>query len=192
MKTLILMTLFASNVYALDCNKNPIACKIVANKERRNEKIDKNKAIDISRAIASAVKKHGVPVEVYTAILMQESGYKLRAKNCKKQTIAKTQDELMNELYSIQAITLTKTIEKCTDFGMPQIYVDTMHRYGFDKDRLLTDLNYSIEAGAIVLKDFMKQFHGEEDWWTRYNCGNKGTTDRKTCQNYKNLVAQYL
>lgn len=81
-----------------------------------------------------------------------------------------------------------------SDFGISQIHYKTIARYNFDAHLLLTDLEYSVEAGAIVLKNFMKAFanKGDPDWWTRYNCGYRTTTKRSTCQKYKRDVTRWF
>lgn len=192
MKKLFLLALISTNVYAIDCDKNSIACKIVENKAKRNESIENTSAIKISAQIALVSKKYKIPAQLFTAILMQESGYRLKAKRCKVTGYMKSRREIASEIYDIKPTSLIGSKEKCTDFGISQIHYKTVKRYGFSEFRLTTDLAYSVEAGAIVLKDFMKSFRHESDWYTRYNCGNGGTTDRQTCQTYKYLIAQYL
>lgn len=103
---------------------------------------------------------------------MQESGYRLAAKGC-------------HEGRNVADFTYAKV---CSDFGMSQIYFKTAQGFGFDIDRLLTDLDYSVEAGAIVLADFQKRYsHKELDWWTRYNASSRAKRNI-----YKTLVERYL
>ena len=76
----------------------------------------------------------------------------------------------------------------CADFGMSQIYYKTANSFGFNINKLTTDLEYSVEAGAIVLADFRKRYANRElDWWTRYNASSR--TKRNI---YKQLVERYL
>ena len=71
---------------------------------------------------------------------------------------------------------------------MSQIYYKTARALKFDIDKLTTDLEYSVDAGAIVLADFRKRYsHKEVDWWTRYNASS--TSKRAV---YKGLVERYL
>lgn len=110
---------------------------------------------------------------------MQESGYNLSAKNC--------YSGIPHDLPVSYEVTV------CRDFGISQIYYKTAESYGIDRDRLLTDLEYSVDSGAKVLSWFHKTYsHKEHDWYTRYNCGTAPTTNRVTCQDYKRLVLRYM
>ncbi len=118
--------------------------------------------------IHKASVKHKIHPRLYTAILMQESGYKLDAKNCGP--------------------------EKCTDFGIAQIYYKTAKRYNFDIQKLLTDLEYSVNAGAKVLAWFRKTYASSEKyWWCRYNTGTAPFSKiRHICLKYRRLVSRFL
>lgn len=109
---------------------------------------------------------------------MQESSYVLDAKNCL--TGIRQPDNL--------------SIEKvCSDFGISQIYYKTVKSYEFEVDRLLNDLEYSVNAGAKVLAWFKKTYsHKEHNWWVRYNCGTKPSVERKTCQKYFERVSRWM
>lgn len=130
--------------------------------------------MELSNVIYKMTRKHKVPANIYTAILMQESGYKLAAMGCHKGI---KQGSLIQEEAKV-----------CSDFGMSQIYYKTAEGFGFDLTKLINDLEYSVEAGAIVLADFRKRYsHRELDWWTRYNASSR--TKRNI---YKQLVERYL
>ncbi len=106
--------------------------------------LDKIKAKKIAHHISMVNIRYKIPKKIYTAILMQESRYKLNAVN-----------------------------KKSNDYCMAQINARTAKAFNFDKKRLLTDLKYCIEAGAIVLADFQKMYaHKENTWFTRYNSSN--------------------
>ncbi|HLD91698.1 MAG TPA: transglycosylase SLT domain-containing protein [Patescibacteria group bacterium] len=108
--------------------------------------IDKKYATKLAKLIDRHSIKHKIPAHIYTAILMQESGYKLGAKRC---------------------------IKKCTDFGISQINHRTAKSYNLDRSKLLKDLDYSIWAGAMVLADFKRYKKTEKRWWSRYNASSK-------------------
>lgn len=167
----------------------------------------------LSNLIYKMHKKYHIPSRVYTGILMQESGYSLGAKGChtgiqqpsKKymETAKKTclyddpkqpRKNVMGCMHKNFRLTTFKEEAKiCTDFGISQIYYKTAHGWKFEIERLTTDLEYSVEAGAIVLHDIMDRFEAKDvNWWTRYNCGFRGTTKRDTCQIYKKLVERYF
>lgn len=129
-------------------------------------------------------RKHKVPANIYTAILMQESGYALEARGCYTgltDISVKDGDKYLGKKNNVE-------VTICMDFGMSQIYYKTARAFKFELSRLTTDLEYSVEAGTIVLADFKKRYsHREIDWWTRYNASSP--TKRLV---YKKLVERYL
>ena len=156
----LLMVLLTMSISAKEylVSEHPIYFQILKNKPS----IDRKFAMKLSNSIHRMTKKHNVPSRIYTAILMQESGYRLNIKRC------------INNF--------------CSDFGMSQIYYKTAKSFGFDIKRLTTDLNYSIEAGVIVLADFKNRYYKREKyWWTRYNTSNK-----KKRNIYRKLVERYM
>lgn len=173
----ILLFLFAENSYSFDyknpefVEKNPIFTHIIT----VSPKLNKKYAYELSNKIAKYTRKYKLDAEIFVAILKQESNFKLKARG--------------------KRCGLTKDMEEVcvlSDFGLGQIYYKTAQGYDFDILLLITDLDYSIESSAIVLKDFKKRFGKDDIWWTRYNCGSRGTTKRDTCQIYKNLTKRYL
>ena len=140
------------------CYKNPLMCQILKN----NPKINLNYAYELSNIIYEKATKHNINPKKFAAILAQESMYRLDAKNCKEGI--------------------------CNDFGIAQINKKTIETFGFDKQRLLKDLEYSVEAGVLVLADFKRMYGSKEEyWWTRYNTSNP--EKRKV---YKQLVKRFL
>lgn len=193
MNKFILMFLFCFSVSAIDCNRHPIYCQILKNKPS----IDKKHAMKVSNIVYKMHKKYHIPSRIFTAILMQESEYSLSAKNCQSGLVLPVCENLEPNSIVIKCnrypnLFLTEK-KVCTDFGISQIYYKTAKRWEFDINKLTNDLEYSVEAGAKVLHDIMERFEAKDnDWWTRYNCGFRGTTKRKTCQIYKKLVTRYL
>lgn len=204
----LLLFFLCSNVFAkVNCEKHPIYCQIKNNKPG----IEKKYAMKLSNLIYKMHKKHHIPTRIFTAILMQESGYSLKARGCHSGLYIDNQymdEELQKCLNPTKEKTNKKTYDAeiclnkinpyrekkiCTDFGIGQIYYKTAKRFGIDINKLNKDLEYSVEAGAIVLKNFMEKFEAKDnDWWVRYNCGTKGTTQRDTCRIYKKLVERYM
>lgn len=126
---------------------------------RNKPTIDKTYARKLATVIVDKASKHNISASKYTAILAQESGYKLNAIN-----------------------------HKSGDYGLSQINIKTAKAFNFDINRLLVDMEYSVEAGLIVLADFKKRYgHKEIDFWTRYNSSNK---QKRTM--YKKLVVGYM
>jgi|CXWL01.1.fsa_nt_gi hypothetical protein len=129
--------------------------------------IDVDYAGRLSYYIVVESHKFGVSPRLFTAMLMQESGYRLSAKNC---------------TYDIFEY------EKCTDYGISQIHVTTVTRYKFNQARLTSDLVYSLRAGLRVLSDFKKRYgHKDRYYWTRYN-----SSDPIARLRYKEKVMRWL
>lgn len=121
--------------------------------------IDKTYARELASVIVDKASKHNISAIKYAAILAQESGYKLNSIN-----------------------------HKSRDYGISQINHRTAKAFNIDTNRLLNDLEYSVEAGLIVLADFKKRYgHREDDYWSRYNSSNR---TKRTM--YKKLVVGYM
>jgi hypothetical protein len=204
-KMFFLLFLLSFNVFSkVNCEKHPIYCQIKNNKSS----LENEYAMKLSNIIYKMHKKYKIPVRIFTAILMQESSYDLSAKGCNKGLykdskyfdvqIQKclnpiTEDDIKNAEKCLQNINPYKEKKICSDFGISQIYYKTAKRFGFNIFKLNSDLEYSVEAGAIVLNDFMKKYKNKDvDWWVRYNCGVRGNTKRDTCLIYKKLVQRYM
>ena len=122
---------------------------------------------------------------------MAESSYRLNAKGCHWgiEKINVHSHKKPNKVVFV----IDKETKVCSDFGISQIYYKTAKAFKLDLDELLTNLEYSVEAGAIVLGDFKKRYgKRESDYWVRYNCGTKPSTKRATCRRYKERVEKYL
>jgi len=171
--SLLLMLFLVQNptkAKPLNPKKHPIYVQIVNN----SKNIDRKYAFKLSNIIHKVSIKYNLPKHIYAAILMQESGYSLDALNI------------------IEAYVDGQKKNVITDFSIAQIHVSNIDRFGFDVHLLMHDLEYAVEAGAIVLASFKRYSKTDPDWWVRYNCGTRGTTQRMTCKIYKNLVRRYL
>jgi len=181
MKLLLLLSLFSINAFGVDLKRNPIYAQIIKNKP----KIEKKYAMELSNIIHKATVKYHISPRIFTAILMQESSYRLEAKGCHKGIRKRSVKEIMVEIYPPP---IAEEIEICSDFGIGQIYYKTAKSFGFDIYSLTTDLEYSIDAAAQVLSDFRKRYEARElYYWTRYNASSK--IKRRI---YKELVQRYL
>lgn len=145
---------------------------------KNNPKINKQYAENLSLVISNKSKEYNVPTKVFTAILMQESRYNLNAVNLKC------------------GVSVTTGKKDCviTDFGVSQIHYLNVKRFNFDKKRLVSDLTYSVDAGAKILSNYVKfQKKEPKTWYSRYNCGNRSFEDIKnTCLDYKSKVDKYM
>jgi hypothetical protein len=76
----------------------------------------------------------------------------------------------------------------CTDFGLTMINLTNVIYYKWCTDKLLTDIEYAVEKGALILKNFKMMYKKQEPdmWWTRYNASSM--SKRET---YKRLVMRF-
>jgi len=168
--SIICFTMLNDVVVGINCQQLPIYQQIIKNSPR----IDREYAMELSALIHKYSIKYKIPPHIYTAILMQESSYRLHVKWCTTQSVK------VNGTWQKQRV--------CKDFGISQIHYKTARSYGFDKEKLVTDLKYSVKAGAIVLSDFKEMYKLKElDWWTRYNTSNREKRDI-----YKKRVKRYF
>lgn len=104
----------------------------------------KNSSVDsikIASALLRASESTKIPWRILASIAFIESSFKVDAVN-----------KLSN------------------DYGLMQINQYNINAYGFDKKRLLNDLNYSAMAGATVFNWFYRRYPLDEAI-ARYNCG---------------------
>jgi hypothetical protein len=121
-----------------------------------NPHIDSDYALKLAKTIRKASIKHGIRADKLIGILMQESSYRLSIRN------------------------------KTGDYSIGQINIRTIKHYKLDKKRLLNDLDYSVDASAMILAD-LKDKYDEEDYWTRYH-----SFTPKLRAKYKKLVMRYM
>lgn len=167
-----------------DCEKHPIYCQIISNRPT----IKRAYAFELSNIISKKTRKYSVDPAIFTAILAQESMYKLSAKNCTK-GLTKIETAVNYPLVGQQYVVK----EVCADFGIAMINYITANRSDVDISRLLNDLEYSIEVGTSILAKFKSGYaHKERYWYVRYNCGTKKNINRATCIAYKSKINKYL
>ena len=78
------------------------------------------------------------------------------------------------------------------DFGIAQININNVVAYNLSLFRVLYEIPYSIDSGAMILSWFKKTYsHRTPRWWVGYNCGVKPPT-YKTCVKYYTSVKQWL
>lgn len=180
MKTfLVLVMILASSQAAQQPSARPmpqskvvVSQKLVHQIQKNNPKISKQYARTLASLIEKKSKKHNVSPKVLAAMLMQESAYNISAKNIRC------------------GVSLTTGNKDCVviDYGIGQINYKTIKHFKFDETKLVSNLEYSVEAAAIVLADFKRMYgHKDQEYWTRYNA----STPAKR-QAYKILVARYM
>ena len=163
--TLLLLSSCASLAGEREARAGKIKRKIM--KMKKN--IHPIYASTLAKIIVDASWRYDVPENVLTAILMVESGFKLHAmRYCRK-------------------------AKRVTDYGIGQIHIAQIKRKGFDKDRLITDLDYSVKAAASILSWFKKKYEKKHKFWAaRYNCGVKKKITGGTCRRYIKKLRRYL
>ena len=151
----IIYIFIASPLSASTCTDNPVYCKIV----KIDGGINKEYAYRLSNAIVKYSAKYGVSKFLLTAILAQESGFRLNAKSCDKGLVFLDDEWKLDEV--------------CFDFGIGQINYRNIEVYNLDVELLLTNLDYSVEASVVILKYFYDKYsHKEVNWWSRYNASS--------------------
>lgn len=107
--------------------------------------------IGSSIALAKAIIKHSKRTKVdkvlMLSIMYQESSLKLDPQGCFKDK------------------------KKCApDYGIGQINFKTWGKFlNLDKNKLLTNVDYSVWATSEVLRIYKKQYSKEKDWHSRYH-----------------------
>jgi soluble lytic murein transglycosylase-like protein len=117
------------------------------------------------KALACKVaKQHNIDCLLFKAIITQESNWKIDAVN-----------------------------KRSSDYGLTQINIHTIKAYGFDKTKLLTNAEYSLQAGAKVLSYFKKRYYAKDKsgWFSRYNCGTS-TRKKAACYKYQSKIESHL
>jgi len=204
MKNLILILyILPSILFANICDKHPIYCQIIKNKQKVNEKINYKYAMKLSNSIYKVCRKVlreqtkqneidkksylykstdyitwknfidcEKDMQIYTAILAQESRYQLNATNCIRGLDKTTHEET--------------TV--CIDFGISQVNLRNIIKYDLDTRKLLTDIDYSVEQGIWILAKFKNQYYDKEDnYWSRYNASS-----HKKRKIYEDLVSRFF
>lgn len=144
---------------ATDCAKHPVACHILRVAPHVKD------ATGLSNLVVRAAKKHHVDPHVLVAIIAQESSWRV----------------------GLHRVVVDGDANGCrvrvTDFGLAQINEHSIPLYGLDRERLLADVGYQIEAGAKILSDKLKTF----GHWSAYH-----SMTPKFNQRYRDAVGRYL
>lgn len=179
MLSLLLSQPTAQSLMIAQLPVNQAQQKILRQILKNNPRINQKYAHKLAKVIVSKSVKYKIPARTLTAILMQESAYNLSAKNITCGIKTSDSDK-----------------ETCivTDFGISQIHYKNIKRFGFNKKRLVTDLDYSVDSGAKVLATYSRYSKTEpKSWYSRYNCGVKSKSYlRDECILYKSRVDRYM
>lgn len=140
---------------------------IILNQILKNQpRIDRQYASEVSRLIRIYASKYHVDPMLIAAIYNVESAYKL------------------NTINHITA-----------DYGIGQVNQNNINKLKLDRDRLLEDLDYSIEQSIKIFSWFDKTYRskGLKVVIGRYNCGTRHKCYQwKTVQHYINSVLRSM
>lgn len=102
----------------------------------------------LSNSITKYASKYQVEREILSCVLFVESSYRLNV------------------------------VSETNDYGIAQINERTIKRYGLNKHLLLTNVEYSVKASAMLLAEYRRQFKPNEinQWIARYNIGYQRLT----------------
>lgn len=167
--SIILVAIFVicCNVMA---NANEIKVNSVVSKVEKQIAAARGKATKGDRFLATKIVKvsneYNINPHLYTAILAHESMFRLDAVNAVSH-----------------------------DYGIAQINIKNIRRMQLDLDLILTDLEYSLRAGAQVLSHMRKNFSAHETSYAcRYNVGTAKVLSPKlkaVCVQYMSKINSY-
>lgn len=162
-----------------NCNRHKLYCTIV----KLKPKINKDFAMQLSNAIYKSSNKYNVDPFRIIAIMRQESGINMNARNT--QTVTKTHKEC-DEWE--RCITTTTTNKQTTDFGLFQFHIKTMQRHKLNINRVMTDMNFTVDFAVNMISRKIKMC--SKIWpqtpWACYN-----TATNKLHQKYVKHVNRY-
>lgn len=177
---IVIAVFFTGTAYGkVNCNKHKLYCTIV----KLNPRINKTFAMKLSNIIYRAAKKHKVDPYRAIAIMRQESGININARNSSTDTISHKECDEWETCVIVKTIT-TKT----TDFGLFQFHIDTMKRANLDIRQVMTDLDFTVNFAIKMIADKIKMCSRiwPETPWACYNSATEGKH-----QTYVKLVNQY-
>ena len=182
MRALILIGImfFASTGYSkTNCNVHKLYCAIVKLKPKINKKF----AMKLSNVIYKASKKHKVDPYRAIAIMRQESGINMNARNVG--TKAKSHREC--DEWERCVIVKTTTTET-TDFGLFQFHIKTMQRHDLNIKKVMTSMDFTVNFAIAMIARKIKMC---SKLWpdTPWACYNSATNIKH--QAYTELVNKY-
>ena len=131
---LALLAFGSSSVYAVDCDRHKIYCKIV----KLKPSINKSFAMEASNHIYAASRHYKTDPMITVAIAMQESSWR---------NVDRYETVLTKKGEYVRGV---------SDIGVTQFHVNTVKNLGLDTQRLRTDLNYHIWEHTKLLKRKMR------------------------------------
>ena len=119
-----------------------------------------NEALKLSNSFYRVAKRHCLDPKLLVSIAFQESCLQLDA-------VRKTNGFILVDDEYVEA-------SVGSDFCMMQVNIRNIKHFDLDVNKLLTEPDYCIGAGAVILKDIQNRYARKEDkWWSRYNSVSK-------------------
>ncbi|MFK7827307.1 MAG: transglycosylase SLT domain-containing protein [Oligoflexales bacterium] len=119
-----------------------------------------NEALKLSNSFYRVSRKHCLDPKLLVSIAFQESCLQLDA-------VRKTNGFILVDDDYVEA-------SVGSDFCMMQVNIRNIKHFDLDVNKLLTEPDYCIGAGAVILKDIQNRYARKEDkWWSRYNSVSK-------------------
>lgn len=167
---LLLGIVMAFGTHHSNAGRVPHKCLKASNKICRKimvlrPRMDLDEAYKLSNIFYKKARKYKVSGDLLLSIGYQESTLKL---------------DTIRYISGLQKVDGEyKKVLIGSDFCMMQINSMNITAMKLDTERLLTDAEYCIEAGAKILANF-KRLYSRVDpmWWTRYNANTKEHRDR--------------
>lgn len=96
--------------------------------------------------------------------------------------------ELLTRIMLVESRGRIEAVSPTGDLGLMQVSPATLRAYNMDARAIQTSSQYSIDAGARVLKDLQRHYSAREPttWPCRYNIG--GQKLPRACANYLNKL----
>ena len=163
----------------VDCNRHKLYCTIV----KLKPKINKAFAMRLSNAIYKYSKQYNVDPYRAIAIMTQESGINMDARNTRSRT------KTHKECDAWEKCTITKiTTSETSDFGLFQFHINTMKHFDLDVRRVMTDMDFTTHFAIKMIRDKIRAC--SKKWpdtpWACYNSATEGKH-----QTYVKLVNRY-
>jgi len=167
---LIVHSVFISDVAksaGIDCKRHRAYCAIV----KLKPKINKHFAMQLSNHIYHASRKYNVDMYRVIAIMRQESGIRMNARNYSE---AQEKTRVCDKWE--KCTTVIVKIKETTDFGLFQFHIDTMKHNKLNIKRVMTDMPFTVNFAVKYLANKIKMC--SRTWpktsWACYNSGNSG------------------
>jgi soluble lytic murein transglycosylase-like protein len=135
--------------------------QVIKDFEIKTRKKIKTDKLDKAVRIYNAAVKHGINPLTLTSIVAHESGFNIKAVN-----------------------------PKTKDYGLTQINIYNIKARGLSSVKLTSNIDYSLETGALILAEFKAQYSKEQNWVCRYNIGTAKTLSPRQVKRCKYYVTQ--